>query len=505
MSSSYLPLLATIPLLMVGITAILRFKVLDRLLLLAVPVLTMAGGLLLLERHRTDPVIAHHVGDFIGGIAIVFVSDALTAILLVTTGLVTVFGSIYLMVTGEDRYRFVPPLVLMLTTGVNGALLTGDLFNLFVWVEVMLLPSYALIAVTGTWRRLGIGRMFILVNLVASLILVSGVGLVYAAAGTVNLAALNDVGMSDNRVALAVGVVMFAMLIKAGAVPVHSWLPRAYPATSAGIMAIFSGLHTKIGIYTLYRIYTTVFAPNSQLNDILLVIVVATTLIGAVSTFAERRIRGALAYQMISGVGQILIGLVVFTQFSIAAGLFYMVHHMITMAALIMGAGAIEETYGSGRFDRIHGLLRREPLLAAIMAIGFLSLVGLPPTSGVWAKIFLLGSAASTTTAELIALVTAVVLGSVLSMLALQYVWRRVFFGPPMKDFLPDDPVTARGQRTPITDDTKVRGRLMVPPLALVAVSVSMFFMVGYIWPFFEMAGASLMDTSVYAEAVFGR
>ena len=104
MSSSYLPLLATIPLLMVGITAILRFKVLDRLLLLAVPVLTMAGGLLLLERHRTDPVIAHHVGDFIGGIAIGFVSDALTAILLVITGLVTLFGSIYLLF-----YTLTPP------------------------------------------------------------------------------------------------------------------------------------------------------------------------------------------------------------------------------------------------------------------------------------------------------------------------------------------------------------------------------------------------------------
>lgn len=504
MTHSYLPLLAALPLLTVGITAILRFRILDRLLLLAVPIFTIVGGVLLMIEHQSEPVIAHSVGDFIGGIAITFVSDSFSALLLVVTGMVTLIATIYLMITGEDRYRFVPPLILMLITGVNGALLTGDMFNLFVFVEVMLLPSYALIAVTGTWRRLGIGRMFLLVNLAASTILVSGVGFVYAVTGTVNLAALANSG-DDPRTALAVGVVMLAMLAKAGAVPMHAWLPRAYPATSAGIMALFSALHTKIGIYALYRIYTTVFEPRSDISIVLLVVVVATILIGSICTFAERRIRGALAYQMVAGVGQILIGLVIFTQFSIAAGLFYMVHHMITMAALIMGSGAIEETYGSGRFDRIHGLMRREPLLATIMALGFLSLVGLPPTSGLWAKIMLLGSTANTTTGELITLVSSVVLGSIMSMLALQYVWRRVFFGAPMREFLPDDPVTARGEATPITEATKIPVKLMLPPLLLVGISIGLFFGIGVVWPFFEYAAAGLMDQSAYVEAVFGR
>lgn len=501
MRPELLPLLAVVPLLLVGLTTIVRVKLLDRLLLLATPLGTMLAGILLLLQHRETPVIAHSVGNYLEGLAIVFVSDTFSALLLVVTSLVTLLASIYLIATGEDRYRFMAPLVIMLTTGVNGALLTGDLFNLFVFVEVMLLPSYALLAITGTWRRLGVGRMFLLVNLVASTILVMGVGLTYGATGTVNLAALAGTG-DEPRQALAVGVVLVALLAKAGAAPMHSWLVRAYPATSAGIMALFSALHTKIGIYALYRVYSTVYGPRSSIENVLMVIVVLSILVGALCTFAERRIRGALAYQMVAGVGQILIGLVVFTQFSLAAGLFYMVHHMITMGSLIMGSGAIETTYGSGRFDRIHGLMRREPLLAAVMALGFLSLVGLPPTSGLWGKVFLLGSAARTPPLELTLLVGSVMVGAILSMFALQYVWRRVFFGQPLKEYLPDDPGTGRDKLTPLPDDVHVPLRLIVPPMVLIGISIALFFMVGSVWPLFESAANGLLDPSAYREAV---
>ena len=143
--------------------------------------------------------------------------------------------------------------------GANGALLTGDLFNLFVFVEVMLLPSYALIAMTGGWRRLGVGRLFVVVNLLTSTVLLAGVGFVYASAGAVNIAALAGAASEDGRVAAALGIVVMALCIKAGAVPVHGWLPRAYPGTSAGVMALFSALHTKVALYAVIRIWATAF------------------------------------------------------------------------------------------------------------------------------------------------------------------------------------------------------------------------------------------------------
>lgn len=504
MIASLLPLFIAIPLLSAGLLVIARVKWLERLLMIAVPIASFVGAGALVAYHQSEPVISNAVGGFVPGVAIVFVSDTTSALLLTVTGFITALCGAYLIGSGEDRYRFVPPLVLMLSGGVNGALLTGDLFNLFVFVEVMLLPSYALVALTGAWRRLGVGRMFVIVNLMASTILVVGVGFVYGVTGTVNLAQLAGVGADNPRATLAISVVMLALLVKAGAVPLHGWLPRSYPATSAGIMALFSALHTKVGLYALYRIYATVFGERTEWLPILSAVVIATILVGALSTFGERRIRGALAFQMVAGVGQILVGLVVFTQLSLAAGLFYMVHHMITMGALIMATGAVEDAYGSGRFDRLHGLMRREPAVATIMAFGLASLVGLPPTSGLWGKLGLLAGAAQAPAVESWILIGSIAAASIISLIALQRVWVQVFFGRPMTEFLPDDPLTSRGDFTPITEDTRTSWRLLWPAATLIAISIGLFFAIGWVWPFFDGAAQSLLDVSAYVEAVLG-
>ncbi len=504
MNPALLPLLVAIPLLLSAVSLLWRRAAFQRTVLFVSPALTVGAGVWLLVTHAGEPAIAHAVGSFLPGIAIVFVSDSLSALLLVVTAAITVVASAFLVATGEDRYRFVTPLVVMLGAGVNGILLTGDLFNLFVFVEVMLMPSYALIAVSGTWRRLGIGRMFIIVNLVASTILVTGVGLVYGATGTVNLAMLRGVGAENPQAALAIAVVLLALLVKGGAVPAHGWLVRGYPGTSAAIMGLFSALHTKMGLYALYRVYATVFDGAAPYDWVLLIVVLVTIVLGAVGTLGERRMRGALAFQMVTGVGQILIGLVVFTQFSIAAGLFYMVHHMLTMGGLILGAGALEETYGSGRFDRLSGLMKREAMLAVTMALGLLSLVGLPPTSGLWGKVMLLGSATVGPSWRVALLLTAVALASISSLLALQHFWREVFWGPPIREFLPDDPLTHRGRRARVTETTRVHRRLLVPPVVLIGASVAMFALVGAVWPLFQRAALALVTLDPYVEAVFG-
>ncbi|MDO4784778.1 MAG: proton-conducting transporter membrane subunit [Propionibacteriaceae bacterium] len=501
MIASLLPLLVALPLASAGLSVVARFAWVERALLLAVPAITMTGGCLLLAHHAGTPVIAHNVGAYIGGVAIVFASDTLTALMLVVTGLVTLVSCVYLMSTGEDRYRFVPALILMLITGVNGAILTGDLFNLFVFVEVMLLPSYALVAVTGSWRRLGVGRMFVIVNLVTSTILVIGVGFVYGAAGTVNLAALAGVARDNPSAALAVVIVLFALLVKGGVVPVHGWLPRSYPATSAGIMALFSGIHTKVGLYAAYRIYATVYGPAASWLPVLAAVVIATIAVGGGGPRGAPPRRGARAAQR---GGQILVGIVVFTQLSLAAGLFYMVHHMVTMGSLVMASGAIEATYGTGRFDRLQGLMKREPLIATVMALGFASLVGLPPTSGLWGKVGLLGGAAEASQPLSVWLLAVIGLASVVSLMALQRVWVHVFWGPPMKHFLPDDPVTSRGERTEIDEAVRVRARHSWPAVVLIGVSVALFVAAGAVWPYFERAAAGLIDVSGYVKAVLG-
>ena len=501
MNSAILPLFVAVPLLSAGATVLLRGPIVQRIALLLVSSVTLAGGVALLVFHQNTPALAHSIGSYKQKMGIIFVSDTLSALLLVVTAFLTMISGIFLMLTKEDRYRFVVPLILLLNTGVNGALLTGDLFNLFVWVEVMLLPSYALIAVTGSWRRLGIGRMFVIVNIVTSTILVMGVGLLYGAIGSVNLAALAGRG-GDPQVSLATSIILFALLVKGGVVPVHGWLPRAYPATSAGIMSLFAGIHTKVGIYAAYRVYATIFGGPAPWLPVLTAVVVATIVVGAFSTFGESRIRGSLAFQMVTGVGQILIGLVVLTEFSVAAGLFYMVHHMITMAGLVLASGAIENVYGSGRFDRLSGLMRRDPWLAAVFAIGLASLVGLPPTSGLWGKVGLLGASAQADPVTGWLLMGCVALASVASLMALQRLWREAFWGAPMKSYLPDDPTTSRGVPTPITGDAKVSWRMQWPSTLLIGISMLLFFGVGWVWPLFESAAHGLIDVSAYVASV---
>ncbi|WP_366942547.1 monovalent cation/H+ antiporter subunit D family protein [uncultured Serinicoccus sp.] len=503
MTSALLPFLAVLPIAASAATVLWRNAAWLRIWLLAIPVLTGLGALDLLLQHRETPVIAENVGAFVPGVAIPFVSDTLSALMILVTSLTVLMCLVFMTITGESRYRLVTPLVLMLLGGVNGAFLTGDLFNLFVFVEVMLLPSYALIAVTGTWRRLGVGRTFVVVNLLTSTILLIGVGLVYATAETVNLALLVGAG-SDPRTMLSSGVVLLALSIKAAIVPLHTWLPRTYPATSASIMALFSALHTKVALYALYRVTSTLYEGQPPWIMVLAVLVGLSLVVGSYSTFGERVMRRALSWQMVAGVGHIMLGLVLFTQFSLGAGIFYMIHHIITMGALILGAGAIEQTYGSGRYERLSGIIRRDRLLTIGYALALMSLIGLPPSSGFFGKVGLVQASAQAGGAWQAVFITLIFVGALGSLVAMQRLWVGVFWGPDMEDYLPDSPETGRGSTVALTDDVRVTPRLLAPMAVLVLTQLAMFVFAGPIMQVTTRAAQGLVDLQPYVQAVTG-
>ncbi len=502
MNPALLPLLVAVPLAAAALVALVRHTLVLRVVTIGVPALVTLAGVLLIGVHRTEPVIAHGVGAFPAGVAIPFVSDTLAALMITVTAFTTTLCLVYLTQTGEDRYRFVPALAMMLVAGVNGALLTGDLFNLFVFIEVMLLPSYALIAVTGTWRRLGVGRLFVLVNLLTSTILLIGVGLVYAASGTVNLAALAGAATEDPRVGLAIGVVLLALGIKAGVVPMHGWLPRAYPGTSAGIMALFSALHTKVALYAIYRIYSTTYGQDAPWMPVLAVLVGLTMVVGAYSTFGEHIMRRALAFQMIAGVGHILVGLALFSEFALAAGLFYMVHHIVTMGALLLTSGAIEQTYGTGRYERLAGLARRDPWVAAVFALGLLSLTGLPPSSGFFGKIGLVQAAAGAGGWEQWLYTSLVVVAGLGTLVVMQRLWTGVFWGEDMKTYRADSPETGRAEPGRLPVQVHVGWRVAAPGGMLLLASLGLFVAAGAVIPIVLRAAHGLVDVQPYVEAV---
>jgi multicomponent Na+:H+ antiporter subunit D len=510
MNPALLPLFVAAPLIASAITALVPVRALQRLLMIGTPLATSVAGAGLIAVHRDESVLATSIGGFPAGIAIPFVSDTLSAVMLAVTGLTTAIVLLFAERTREDHLRFFPALVLMLLAGVNGALLTGDIFNLFVFVEVMLLPSYALLAMTGTWRRLGVGRLFLVVNLVTSSVFLIGIGLLYAAAGTVNLAALAGAG-ADDSVALGVAVVLLALIVKAGAVPVHGWLPRTYPATSATVMALFAGLHSKVALVAVFRIFSMVFGEDGrELTPVLTALVILSIVIGSWSSFGENTMRRILSFQMVAGVGHILIAVALGSLAAYRAGLIYMVHHILTMGVLVLAAGAVEHTYGTGHLVRLADLLRREKALAWIVGLALISLVGFPPSSGFVGKVALVVAAAEAPSVTAGLLIGAIVLGSVISLMAMQRLWHDVFWGPKMTLYRPRSAIhlkrdESKDKLVPLPDLVRIPLADLVPAGILLALSLAFFVGAGPVWDIATRAVQDLVDVGPYIEAVMSR
>ena len=487
MSGVMLPLFMASGLAGAALAVVSPWRVLRDALALAIPALGTVAGIWLFATTAQHGTIAHSVGLFTGGVAIPFAADALSAVMIVAASIVAFASNWFALVVGETRARFYPALTLMLLGGVYGALLTADLFNLFVFIEVMLLPSYGLITMTGSWSRLAGGRMFVLVNLLTSTVLLIGVSIVYGVIGTVNLAALAGAAKGNGPLTVAMGLVVLALSVKSGLFPVHTWLPRTYPGTSAAVMGLFSGLHTKVAVYALYRIYVVVFDLDQRWAWTIIIFCVVSMLVGSFAGLAEHAMRRIIAYQMVTGMPYIVVMLAFSADDptrAVAAGIVYMVHHMITVGSLVLTAGAIEETYGTDLLSRLDGLARRDPLVAAVFAMGAFSIVGFPPFSGLWGKVLVVTEIARAGDWHAW-LVIAVIIGALLSMIRL---WREAFWGGNVQ--LPD------GLYVPLTK--------LAPGAALIVVSVGMFIAGGALIDAAMTAASGLLDVSGYQHAILG-
>ena len=491
MSGVMLPLFMASGLTGAALAVVSPWRVLRDALALAIPALGTVAGIWLFVTTAQHGTIAHSVGLFTGGVAIPFAADALSAVMIVAASIVAFASNWFALVVGETRARFYPALTLMLLGGVYGALLTADLFNLFVFIEVMLLPSYGLITMTGSWSRLAGGRMFVLVNLLTSTVLLIGVSIVYGVIGTVNLAALAGAAKGNGPLTVAMGLVVLALSVKSGLFPVHTWLPRTYPGTSAAVMGLFSGLHTKVAVYALYRIYVVVFDLDQRWAWTIIIFCVVSMLVGSFAGLAEHAMRRIIAYQMVTGMPYIVVMLAFSADDptrAIAAGIVYMVHHMITVGSLVLTAGAIEETYGTDLLSRLDGLARRDPLVAAVFAMGAFSIVGFPPFSGLWGKVLVVTEIARAGDWHAWLVIAVIIVASFGALLSMIRLWREVFWGGNVQ--LPD------GLYVPLTK--------LTPGAALIVVSVGMFIAGGALIDAAMTAASGMLDVSGYQHAILG-
>jgi len=513
-----MPAIFGLPLFVAVITFVLGAGKTSRVIGLAVPVVVFIFAVFLILATANGEVLVTQIAGWPGGVAIAFVADLFSSLLLATSALLVFWCLVFAYSAGHGIDRWFVPAVSIMTAGVYGAFLTADLFNLFVMVEVALLPSYVLMSRSGALTALRSARLYLIINLTASTLFLAGLGVVYGVTGTVNLAALAGLGVLP-VVGIAVGVIMIAMMLKAALVPAHSWLPATYPYTSPAVTALFSGLLTKIGAYAIVRIIAVVYEPSQLITVIVITVCLISMIVGVLGALGERTIRGVLTFQMVSGMGYILVGVVLAGAVGMAAVVFYLIHHMIVMTALFLTGGTVEHEEGTGVIRRLGGLAKAHPVASLAFLMAALSLVGLPPFSGFWAKLGVLTAAVDAAAMIVVVVVLVVSVGTLISMLSLG---SGVFWGysrgeladeaTPSDVDMDAEGVAARAGATGTALDvaaavaappvTVWRPLLVVPGLALALVSLGIGLFPEWLLELTASAGESLNDPATYVSAV---
>ncbi|MCT2538198.1 Na+/H+ antiporter subunit D [Aquibacillus koreensis] len=380
-------------------------------------------------------VLTLELGNWQAPFGIVLVGDMLATLLVALAGIVGLFSLLFAFQSiGEEREKsYFYSFFFFLLTGVNGAFLTGDLFNLFVFFEVMLISSYVLIVHGGTKFQLRESFKYMVINMVASIFFLVGVAYIYAVTGTLNMADLAEkVGVIGQDGMLNVIAIIFLIVfaMKGAFFPLYFWLPNAYAGPPAVVTALFAALLTKVGIYSIFRSFTLIFIHDREFTHTIILILAGLTMIfGVLGALSQFNINRILNFQIISQVGFMALGIGLYSPLAIAASVYYIVHDIIIKAALFFTAGATEKVAGTSDLKKMSGLLKTHPWLGWLFFITAMSFVGIPPLSGFFGKFGLVlgGIEVGTTLAYI--LVAVVLLVSLLNLLSMMRIFMKAFWG----------------------------------------------------------------------------
>ena len=392
----------------------------------------LASALALVARAAAGDPVTAALGDWPPPFAIVFHVDRTGAVLVLVGALLAAAALLFLESDADTRpiHPVLLPLVHGMLAGVGGAFATADLFNLYVWFEVMLVSAIGLLALGGRAHHLEAAFKYLVLNVLGTLLLLVAVAAVYAVTGQFGFAAIARAWpATPPAVAAAVAAaLLLAFLVKAGAFPLFAWLPASYHTLPAPVLALVAGLLTKVGAYAVLRTCGGVLAPVSAvLSQALGWVAVATMLAGVLGAAYHWDLRRILAFHIVSQIGYILLGVALASEAGYAATLFYTVHHIVVKANLFLIAAIVARLAGSYDLRRVGGVLAARPALAALFAVPALSLVGVPPLSGFWAKLLVLQEALAQGRVAWTAVALAV---SALTLYSMVKVWVEAFWKP---------------------------------------------------------------------------
>ncbi|MCF8346411.1 MAG: hypothetical protein K9G38_04300 [Bacteroidales bacterium] len=491
MNAVFLPIL--IPLAAIMLLLFFRSQRFSHATIILGSFLLLASSLFLLWKVNSEGVLALYMGAWEAPYGITLVADYFSVLMLIITAFVLLAVSIY-------KTRFLPPrtsgnrfsiFFFSLAMGVNGAFIAGDVFNLFVWFELMLISSFVLITFYKRQSQLHAGIKYLGMNLLGSMFFLAGIGLLYGKTGTLNMAHLAElfrVNGFPSGLNTAATLIFLAFGIKAAVFPLFFWLPASYHTPNITITALFAGLLTKVGVYAMIRFFTLFFTQDQDWwHTIFLVVAGLTMLYGGMAATTQYKLQRILSFHIISQIGYMIMGLGIFTPLAIAGSIYFMMHNMIAKTNTFLVAGMIHKIRRTYDLKSIGGLYKEDPLLAVLFIIPAFALAGIPPLSGFFAKFILIKAGVE---AEQYLISAVALLTGLLTLYSMIKIWNEAF----LKAQPPDE--------QPVTKKHSLGWVDYLPSMILGVLSIFMGVFANMVFELTEKAATFLLHTGPYIEKV---
>jgi len=461
----------------------------------------LVSSLVLLYNTWSHGVLVMEMGNWPAPFGIVLVSDLLGAIMTVLAGIMGFAVAVYSLpsISADHETFGYYPLTHLLLAGVCGAFLTGDIFNLYVWVEVLLIASFGLLILGGERGQMEGAVKYVTLNLFSSIMLLAGVGLTYGMTGTLNMADLAvKLPEVENQGLVTVVAMLFLVSfgIKSAAFPLFFWLPASYHTPPVAVSALFAGLLTKVGVYALYRFFTLLFSHDvGYTHELLLWMAGFTMITGVLGAAAHYEMRRILSFHIVSQIGYMIMGLALYTPLALIGGVFYIVHHIIVKANLFLVAGVVYFLRGSYELKEVGGVWHTRPWLGLLFLVPAMSLAGIPPLSGFFGKYMLIRAGVEVESWGIV--LVALVVG-LLTLFSMVKIWAEAFWKAQPEE------TGERARRFEAALPQSAVVLMVLPIIGLAAITVFIGLGAQPIYAIANAAAAQLLDSSDYIEAVLG-
>lgn len=466
--------------------------------------MALIAAIWLFSKVWADGIHIMNAANWNAPFGIVFVADVFSSTMVLLASIAGLAVSIFATASvsrQRAQYGFFPVFHLLIM-GLNGAFLTGDIFNLYVWFEVIIISSFVLLTLGGRKGQIEGAVKYMAMNILASMIFLTGIGMLYGITGTLNMADLSlKVAAVENRNLINLTAIFFIVGfgIKSAVFPLYFWLPSSYHTPPSAVAGIFGGLLTKVGIYALFRIFTLIFEPDLFLKTLFIVIAVLTVMTGAFGAAIKQNIRRMFSYLIVCHIGFMVAGLGLFNKVAIMGAMFYLIHDIVIKTNLFLVAGVIRSIGGSMYLDKLGGLYASWPKLSLLMAVVFFSLVGIPPLSGFWPKVYLFEAAFMENSYFFIA---ALIIGSFVTLYTIARIWVLAFWKEAPVGEL--DRRSVLGVMDFVSWPRPKQALLILPIVLLAAVSLYIGLAAEHIVMLVDHIAVEMMDPTPYIQAVLG-